>query len=670
MSGTSLRYGTGAGDHITATGAITTIDTWYHIAVSRASNVTKMFVNGTQVGSDYTDNNDYGDTAFKVGAAWNNGETYDGHLDQLVIRKSAAYSSTFTPPTVYTTIYEGLDVTFGLNGSQPFPMETTAIYATYGQTIISSATADGVELWRSEIMTEEVDVSRDDYRECADIIDKNRFWIAEEAVGRMKAKYPDFVIPGDVGLATTGTDKCLRDTHSFIIPAIINDLRYGGNFNTIVAGRGYLEGSGALKHVNGELLQSIYTWREVGKICIDVITANQDDLTGEYTNRIRVPNYFSSPASSQITTFITDLIDNMLDVIAPTGHRFRDGADLLYFNRKSIADEAVAMLEEKWLINIAFYQQSKLTIPNREKCIRDLRDHIIPAVAGDLITGGNSNIQGIIDSYLDSQEDINYIEGELLPMLDAFEYVKFLCGKALENLLVGRNENIANLTGTNTQTINDFYQYQYTDLPAYRKVYDSTVNYNLDGAEIIESTFYPPDPHIFSGTDRALDSANILEENARIIAEEAVDLVMKTSAFKHNGFKVPGGKVNCEDDLVDYINAVCHDLRFTVNEKSYDASALYLDTQMGLQHVTNQSAETVHAYKLARDMSILAIRKSLGLIPSRSPLEAVVLLEEAVAVASLAVIMITMQLQMVSTILQTALKIISDSLLQLQLDVD
>ena len=615
MSGTSLRYGTGAGDHITATGAITTIDTWYHIAVSRASNVTKMFVNGTQVGSDYTDNNDYGDTAFKVGAAWNNGETYDGHLDQMVIRKSAAYSSTFTPPTVYTTIYEGLDVTFGLNGSQPFPMETTAIYATYGQTIISSATADGVELWRSEIMTEEVDVSRDDYRECAEIIDKNRFWIAEEAVGRMKAKYPDFVIPGDVGLATTGTDKCLRDTHSFIIPAIINDLRYGGNFNTIVAGRGYLEGSGALKHVNGELLQSIYTWREVGKICIDVITANQDDLTGEYTDRIRVPNYFSSPASSQITTFITDLIDNMLDVIAPTGHRFRDGADLLYFNRKSIADEAVAMLEEKWLVNIAFYQQSKLTIPNREKCIRDLRDHIIPAVAGDLITGGNSNIQGIIDSYLDSQEDINYIEGELLPMLDAFEDVKFLCGKALENLLVGRNENIANLTGTNAQTINDFYQYQYTDLPAYRKVYDPAVNYSVDGAEITESTFYPPDPHIFSGTDRALDSANILEANARIIAEEAVDLVMKTSAFKHNGFKVPGGKVNCEDDLVDYINAVCHDLRFTVNEKSYDASALYLDTQMGLQHVTNQSAETVHAYKLARDMSILAIRNKLGFNP-------------------------------------------------------
>ena len=77
-------------------------------------------------------------------------------------------------------------------------------------------------------MTEEIDVSRDIYRDCADIIEKNRYWIAEEAVGRMKEKYPAFVIPGDTGTSTQGTDKCIRDTHSFIIPAIVNDLKLGG----------------------------------------------------------------------------------------------------------------------------------------------------------------------------------------------------------------------------------------------------------------------------------------------------------------------------------------------------------------------------------------------------------------------------------------------------------
>ena len=56
----------------------------------------------------------------------------------------------------------------------------------------------------------------------------------------MKAQYPDFVIPGDTGTSQEGTRLCLRDTYEYIIPAIIADLRYGGNYNTIVAGRGYL----------------------------------------------------------------------------------------------------------------------------------------------------------------------------------------------------------------------------------------------------------------------------------------------------------------------------------------------------------------------------------------------------------------------------------------------
>ena len=614
LQGTSIKFGIGVNDHITGSAAVPTANQWYHVAISRASNVTKMFVNGQPVGSDYTDASDYPNSPITVGASWANGETFTGNMDNLIIRKgTASYSSGFTPPTVYD--FKALDISFGFNGESPFPMELSAVYATYQQTIISSANADGVELWREEIMTEEIDVSRDDYRDCADIIDKNRFWIAEEAVGRMKEKYPAFVIPGDGGGSTQGTDKCVRDTNSFIIPAIINDLKLGGNFHTIVAGRGYLEGSGALKHVNGELLQSIYTWREVGKICIDVITKDESDLTGEYTNRIRVPNYFSSPASSAIQTFISDLIDNMLEVMSPTGHRYRDGADLLYFNRGAIADEAVSMMEQEWNVLINFVQQDKIDIPSREKCVRDIRDHIVPAVAGDLITGGNSNIQGMIDSYLDSQSNINYIETELLAMLDALEHVKFLSNKALQNLLVGRNENIANIAGTTPQTIDDFYQLQYSDLTAYRKEYDAAVNYDLTGGVITESTFYPPDPKIFQGTHRALDSANIIERNARTIAGEAVDIVTKTSAFKHYNFRVPGGKVHCEDDIVDFINSVAHDLRFSSNSEVYDAAALYLNTDMGLSHVTGQSQETIYAYKMARDMSILAIRNKLGFTP-------------------------------------------------------
>ena len=163
------------------------------------------------------------------------------------------------------------------------------------------------------------------------------------------------MIPGDTGTSDQGTQTCLRDTYEYIIPAIVNDLRYGGNFNSIVAARGYLANQeGQLAHVNGELLQSIYAWREVGKLCNTVITANADDLTGEHTTRIRIPNYFSSPASAGIQTFITDLVDSLLLVLGPTGNRFRDGADLLYFNRKCIADEVAFWLEEQYNVCLLY----------------------------------------------------------------------------------------------------------------------------------------------------------------------------------------------------------------------------------------------------------------------------------------------------------------------------
>ena len=89
LQGTSLKFGIATTDHITAAGAIPTANQWYHIAVSRASNVTKLFVNGQPVGSDYTDASVYGDSPIAVGASWNN-ETFTGNIDNFIVRKGTA----------------------------------------------------------------------------------------------------------------------------------------------------------------------------------------------------------------------------------------------------------------------------------------------------------------------------------------------------------------------------------------------------------------------------------------------------------------------------------------------------------------------------------------------------------------------------------------------------
>ena len=592
MSGTSLRLGVGAADVIIATNAITTANNWYHIAVSRTSATTKLFVNGTQVGSDYNDTNDYSDRAIKIGASYTNGEVYTGHIDSLIIRSGiASYSGVFTPPLSYTaSIYD----TFVILGDSPFPIEQGAIYANYVGTTVSETVVDEVELWRQELTAEVVDLAREDYRKSAEVIRNNIDWIAEEAVGRLKDRYPDFVMPGDGAGSYFGTNICLRDTKSYIIPAIIQDLIDGGNYNTTVVGRAYLESSGALKHIAGELLQSTYTWNEVGKLCIDVITLDETDLTGTHTDQIRVPNYFTVPAAQEIQDKITELTELLLSIISPSGNRFYDAADLIYFNRKFIADEAVYYIENKYQVNVGFAIQNKLQIPGgRAKCVRDLRDYILPAIVGDLMTGGNNQVNAALDYYIDGQTNINFVENELLAMIDAIEYAKYLCGKAISNLLIGYNENPADVA----LDFSNYYQAIWSELDVYR---DNTITV---------------DPQAYQVDNRIFDAANLIEANARTIAEEAVDLMTKLSAFEADNFKVPGGKVNCEDDIVAILDQIIHDLRFGGNSKTYDAAGLYLNSDFGLQHIENQSEETLYAFKLARDMTILAMQNRLGFIP-------------------------------------------------------
>jgi hypothetical protein len=76
--------------------------TWYHIALCRSGTSTKLFVNGTQVGSTYTDSTNYlcGANRPIIGVAGNNlADPFNGYLDDLRVTKGVArYVTNFTPP--------------------------------------------------------------------------------------------------------------------------------------------------------------------------------------------------------------------------------------------------------------------------------------------------------------------------------------------------------------------------------------------------------------------------------------------------------------------------------------------------------------------------------------------------------------------------------------------
>ena len=89
---------------VISTTSAPTLNTWSHVAVTRSSGSTKIFLNGTQVGSTWTDSTNYLATASRplIGTSGNfvTSDYFTGYLDDIRITKGyARYTANFTPPT-------------------------------------------------------------------------------------------------------------------------------------------------------------------------------------------------------------------------------------------------------------------------------------------------------------------------------------------------------------------------------------------------------------------------------------------------------------------------------------------------------------------------------------------------------------------------------------------
>ena len=591
------------------TGGTLIANNWHHIAVVRTSSVLQLYVDGTQVGGNYADTNDYGYAAIYIGADFNGGNQFTGYMDNVVVKNGQSdFNTTFVPPTQID--YSNQYVKFGLDGEQPFVMDNQETYATYTGQRISSAAVKELNYDLNFAIIENVDLGRSAHRNCADIIDLNAAWIAEEAVGRMEAAFPDFVIPGNNVAEGTyqGTNKCIRDTKDYIIGALVKDLRDGGNYNSLYTARTYLEASGKLKHVGNEILQTLYAWDQAFVLSKYVITTTDTDLTGTYTERLRIPNNFASPASQSIQDEFDLLGREVLEVLAPNPDIFRDTGVLIWKNRDYIAEEVAGYILDKYEINLNGTDTQFLVMPGygQPYCERDVKQFILPAVIADLCTGGTYQTEAVIDQYLDSQNNILHVEHELNPMLDAFDHAKMLAQKAGNNLLLSPGE-VSGDFGIPAWAQDDYHTPLFTARGAYR---DTTITIDDEG--------YPQDN--VSNWNRFKDATNAIKANIDLIAHEAVESMNDMS--KYAQFKIKGGPVNCTDDVKDILNALVHDLNYNCNERTWDAASLYVETENNsLKHIEDDWEATVTVMKLVKDIAIVTMRNGFGrdYIPGNDP---------------------------------------------------
>jgi len=89
--------------NVQITGSSLTAGTWNHIALCKSSGSTKLYINGVQSGSTYTDSLNYigfadrpvlGAEGVSVGS-----NPLNGYLQDVRVTKYARYTSNFTPPT-------------------------------------------------------------------------------------------------------------------------------------------------------------------------------------------------------------------------------------------------------------------------------------------------------------------------------------------------------------------------------------------------------------------------------------------------------------------------------------------------------------------------------------------------------------------------------------------
>lgn len=82
------------------TGPVVSVGAWHHIALSRSSGSTRLFVDGTQAGATYADATSYISCPVNIGASENFVWVLNGHIDDLRVTKGVArYTANFAVPT-------------------------------------------------------------------------------------------------------------------------------------------------------------------------------------------------------------------------------------------------------------------------------------------------------------------------------------------------------------------------------------------------------------------------------------------------------------------------------------------------------------------------------------------------------------------------------------------
>ena len=289
------------------------------------------------------------------------------------------------------------------------------------------------------IYTNQIDTdSRNRFYDAANLILKNRAVIVDKASADLINRYPDLALdmPRNESGNGDGTLRCKTDL-GLILDEIAEDIRNGGNINTVGAAKFYLGTNDVLLHIRLQVWQSVYAHNRLGFYMKQAING---DLDYNNTTNIIVGDWgiTNDPGGcADVQAAIDTLINTLNDIIAPTDNDYAIAADRVYFNRDYIRDEIFGLVNDELtytLNNInftAFAYNSEL----------DIEDLII-SIISDLQTGGNNSSVAEMENYLTSALNLTTIDNVLPAAIFALEKLKELGEYAINNVLYNKGTTV------------------------------------------------------------------------------------------------------------------------------------------------------------------------------------------------------------------------------------
>jgi hypothetical protein len=136
--------GGGSGAKITGPTLASLLNTWTHVAVTKESGAIKLWVNGTQRGSTYTawPLNMGSSMALRIMGDHNANGNGSGNLTNVrVVRGTAVYTATFTPPTSPLTVISGTQLLLSTTNDANFIKDSSSNNLTVTNTGLATSSA-------------------------------------------------------------------------------------------------------------------------------------------------------------------------------------------------------------------------------------------------------------------------------------------------------------------------------------------------------------------------------------------------------------------------------------------------------------------------------------------------------------------------------------------------